>query len=168
MKKFVLLIFFLSGLAQADEQTNNTTSQTQQPTQDISIEHEKALVTAAMMLADQEELHKEFIKMQADLPKTLDLAKQYRACLQAADDKNQAVDCQKDAQGKARALDLEDDELDENLTKDLKNWTPAEKTQYIKELDESIAFMEEVMPCMQAAKDPIALFDCSNKPAEDK
>ncbi len=134
-------------------------SQAQQSEQD-KVAEENLDGIAEVLLADNEELQAEFAKMQADLPKTLELAKEYRACLQDADDKEEATDCGKDAQAKAKKMGIEDDELDEDLDSDFKSWTAEDKARELKEMDESIAMMEKVMPCMLEAKNPLELMVC--------
>ncbi len=115
---------------------------------------------AEVLLADNEELQAEFAKMQSELPKTLELAKEYRACLQDADDKEDAIDCRKDTQAKAKKMGLEEDDLDEDLDSDLKSWTTEDKARELKEMDKNIAMMEKVMPCMLAAKNPLEIMVC--------
>ncbi len=135
-------------------------AQAQQSQQDKAAEESLDGIAAAL-LGDDPEVQDDLAKMQADLPKTLELAKEYRACLQDADDRDQAVDCQKTAQAKAKKLGLEDDELDDDLSSDLKSWTAEDKVRELKKMDDSIALMEKAMPCMLAAKNLLELMSCA-------
>lgn len=138
-----------------------TAKKAQQSESGAEKDSEKALAAAMlMMLGQDEEFQKEFVKMQQDLPKILDLAKQYRSCLQEADNKPAAVSCQKDTAAKAEKMGLEDDGLDESLADDLGNWSTAEKQKYLQELDQDLQKMEEALPCLQKAKNPVEIIGC--------
>ncbi len=162
MNKLILLIFFLSGLAQADEQPDNSTPKVSQPAaQPLDNADEKALAAVAMvMLSENKEFQKAFAKIQQQLPKTLALAKAYHNCLQGSDDKSEALDCQKTIAAKAKRMGIEDDDLDEYLADDLGDWTAEEKQVYLQELDEDVQYMEEALPCLQKAKNPAEIINC--------
>lgn len=122
---------------------------------------EKAMAKAMMIMLSQDpEFQKEFKKMQEDLPKTVELAKEYRGCLQDAEDKPEAIDCQKTIGEKAKALGLEDDDLDDSLGDDLGNWSATEKQKYLQELDNDLQKMQEALPCLQKAKNPVEIINC--------
>ncbi len=95
----------------------------------------------------------EFQKAKKDLPKTIALSKEYRACLARASTKSSAKTCAKKMSKKAKKLGLDNGKgfHDENMD-DFGEWTPKQKKEYLKELDESIAQMEKALPCLQKAK----------------
>ncbi|MDP8176800.1 hypothetical protein QJU83_04495 [Pasteurella skyensis] len=151
MKKIFLLSLLFAMLPFAQAQT-----------QQDKVAEESLDSIATVLLADSKELQAEFAKMQADLSKSFELAKEYRSCLQDADEKEEAIECQKNVRDKAQVLGLEEETLDEDyLGGDLKNWTTEEKTQYLKELDLNIAFMEKILPCAKSAKNPLELMVCA-------
>lgn len=147
--------------AKMEEAINRTVENMKQSGQNPEKMDEKDMAAAMMMLMSQdEEFQKEFKKMQDDLPKILALVNEYRNCMQSADEKPQAIKCQEISAEKARDLGLEDDDLDESLEDDLGSWSDIEKQQYLRSLDEDIDYMEQALPCIQKAKNPMEIISC--------
>ncbi len=151
MKKLLLSSLLLAFLPLA---------QAQQSEQDKAAEKTLDGI-AEVLLADNEEVKAEVAKMKSDLPKTLKLAKEYRTCLQDTDDKEDVIECRRDAQEKSEKMGLEDEDFNDGWEgDDLKNWTVADKAKELREMDKSITMMEEVMPCVLAAKNPLEIMIC--------
>lgn len=154
--------FFSTTYAKAVEETAEKTVQQAQPAEQSSEDaNDKALAAAMiMMLSQNEEFQQEFKKMQQDLPKFLSISKQYRQCLQAADRKPEAVNCQKTAKAKADEMNLKDSDADKTLGQDLGDWSAAEKQQYLQQLDENLQKAEKAKPCLLKAKSPVEIINC--------
>ncbi len=150
MKKLVLSIALLMVLPAAQAQEN----------QQDKIAEESLNSLATALLADNKELQDEFAKVRANLPKSLKLAKEYRACLQGADNKDQAAACHKNIKTRAAEIGLEDDELDDDLASHITEWTDKEKADNLKEMDEFIGIAEKMLPCTQEAKNPLEMMMC--------
>lgn len=99
-------------------------------------------------------------KMKSDMPKMLTLVKEYRACLQKADNKSAAQRCQENAKAKEKNLGLTMDDDEDDGEDDLGSWSAAEKKAYLKEMDEGVAEMEKALPCIQNATNMMDLMGC--------
>ncbi len=115
-----------------------------------------------MLLSQDPVFVKKMQQLQADLPIYVDLIKDYRGCLYKADDKSDAIDCQKKATEKAEKNGLQAEDVDDRFSDNLGQWSPSEKNQYIKALNQDIKDWEIALPCIQNAKNPVAIFNCTN------
>lgn len=124
-------------------------------------DEEKAMAKAMMAVLSQDpEFQAKFQKMKDDFPTAVKLGKEYSSCLEDADDKPEALDCQKEAMEKAEKLGLEEDDVDENFEDDLGNWSAEEKKIYLQELNADLQKAETAMPCIQAAATILDMAEC--------
>lgn len=124
-------------------------------------DEEKAMAKAMMvMLSQNPEFQEKIKKIREDYPKALALGKEYSSCLTDADDKPEALDCQKVATEKANKLGLEEDDTDDNFGDDLGNWSAKEKQAYLQEINTDLQAMEKAMPCIQAATNLFDILEC--------
>ncbi len=118
--------------------------------------YEQAMVNAMMeALGEDEGFKQQFAQMKSQMPKTLNLAKGYRACLKDASSKSAALSCKKSFSKKAEEMGLDGDNED-----DFGSWSPSEKKAYLKDLDKDIKDMETALPCIQKAKNPAQMMQC--------
>ncbi len=113
-----------------------------------------AAMSQSTMMQDQ------LTKMKSDMPKMLTLGKEYRACLQTANDKSAAQRCQDSAEAKAKNLGLTMNDDENDGEDDLGSWSAAEKKAYLKEMDEGFAEMEKALPCIQNVTNMMDLMGC--------
>ncbi len=110
----------------------------------------------------------EFAKFKKDASHIIATEKQYRRCLQNAQSKSTALRCQQQGKSKVARLQLEDDTLDEDLSRGINSWSASEKRQHIAKVDTNIALMESQLPCVQQASNFAEAFYCVNSKEESE
>ncbi len=115
---------------------------------ELSEETKKALgENTETMKKIGENMKTEMEKMQEDLPKTIELLKSYKKCLENAGSKGDAIKCYEKTDKMAKKLGIgdEEEEDDFNADEDFGEWTPEDKKSAISELDMGLSFMEAMM-----------------------
>ncbi|MDP8162173.1 hypothetical protein QJU89_06835 [Pasteurella skyensis] len=141
---------------------NNVKQRMQKQGKDMN-QAKDADIQAAMAEAvgQSDMMQNQFAKMKSELPKMLALSKEYRACLENANEKSAAQRCWKDADKKAKSMGISDED---GGFEDLGSWSPAEKKAYLKELDEGFAEMQKMVPCIKKSKDMMDFItNCANQ-----
>ena len=120
----------------------------------MSKEEQKALMMHAMNKSQT--IKSRIEKQKEEMPKMLTVMKYYRACLKNANAKADAKVCDQKAVIKAKELGLRDgfDEEEDFV------W---DKKQMLTDLDEDIAHLEHVLPCIQKAQNMTDVMQCNQK-----
>jgi hypothetical protein len=123
----------------------------------MSEEEKKALMMQAM---NNSSMMQNRLKEQKEkMPKILTLLKSNRECLSHADTKTDADKCAKKSKQMAKKIGLKD-EFDEEENEDFV-WNKEEKTKVLADMDNAIAHMEKILPCIQNAQNMSDMMTCS-------
>jgi len=109
-------------------------------------EYEKMMMEA---LPSTQTIENAFRTQKELMPKMITLLKEIRKCLGNADSKSDIKVCQERMEVKAKEISMVDDEAE--VLQEFA-WDEAEKTEILKDMDETIAEMEKALPCIKEAK----------------
>ena len=124
----------------------------------MSEEEQKKLVVETLVNSDS--MKNQFEKQKEMMPKMVKFMKSNRTCLQDANSKEDAKECEKKAEEMAKKLGF-DDEVSEEEEEEEFHWDKAEKKRVLLEMDEGIKEMEKSLPCLEKAKNMMDLMQCT-------